>query len=46
MPDAMAAMQPAGAKTDAATAATDRALSTLQFDSARFLAQFPGASPG
>jgi hypothetical protein len=41
MPDAMAAMQP----TNAGTAAMDRALSSLQFDGARFLAQFPGASP-
>ena len=52
----MATMQPAATQPPAtqppatqppvaATAAMDRAMSNLQFDSARFLAQFPGASP-
>jgi len=40
------ATQPAATQAPgAATAAMDRATSSLQFDSARFLAQFPGASP-
>jgi len=45
MSDAMAMVQTAGAQADAGAIAMNRALSSLQFDSARFLAQFPGASP-
>ena len=41
MSDATAMSPPANAGADA----MNRALSGLQFDSARFLAQFPGASP-